>query len=61
MSFHRNAKLGYEYVRSAAAKTGVAANPSDHGWELLPRTRGKNAKRDYARKDPLSGSKRVRP
>jgi len=48
-------------VRSAAAKTGVAANPSDHGWELLPRTRSKNAKRDYAWKDPLSGSKRVRP
>lgn len=56
-----HAKLGYEDVRSAAVKTGVTVSASDHGWDLLPPTRGKSVKRDYAWKDPLSGSKRVRP
>jgi len=57
-----HAKLGYAYVRSAAAKAGVTVTASDHGWELLPPTHGgKSAQRDYAWKDPLSGSKRVRP
>ena len=57
-----HAKRGYEYVRSAAAKAGVGVNASDHGWDLLaPVHGGKSAKRDYAWKDPLAGTRRVRP
>ena len=56
-----NAKRGYEYVRAAAAKAGVAVSASDHGWDVLPATHRKGPnKREYAYIDKLFGTKRAR-